>query len=446
MNNRLEVTDRLPRNLNEKAAKLFQIEKSLTEANIPEDDLQALEFDTNRIKNRIQQVQAELANATGGEDEEQLKLVRSNLRRIVKRKEELTSQHTDLLSDQGRLEEELRLKEERLHQLEDQTKLSPQEFKKFSQDIKDLANQSRNKNAVLQSLKQEYGVLVVTEEVLKKRSQLSREQVEQMERDAGTVGAAATREQLLQISKEKAEADEVKNADLEKLTEVLQDITNTLKKKKSDLAPQIKDLRKMREQYQEMETHYSEAKAKWERENSQLQMERNKLENEVASLQHLCDEQEHRYHAANMWHLRHEIKTDILKCEETLRANMSIPKDPKVWPFGPPTRPYRDVYKGKTMQLDKENKDLVTKARSVQQNYEPNMKQQKMFASLRQLLEAKNRIYRIQAGDELPDGSMPPVAARTGQSSNVMAMDMTDVGSGGQAGMAGVNRLMLSDD
>lgn len=214
-------------------------------------------------------------------------------------------------------------------------------------------------------------MLVNTVEALKKRARLSREQLDKMEQDAGTVGAANTREQLLEVSEQKRLADEAKSVMLEEMSTTVEQITQTLKDKKSALAPQIKDLRKMRESYQEMEAHYNDAKSKWDRENSQLGMDRTRLENEVNTYQRLTTEAEQAYHFANCWSLRYEIKTDVLKTEEMLRNNLPPSKDAKLWPFGPPTRPYRDVYKQKTMQLDKENKELVGTAKNVRDTFEP---------------------------------------------------------------------------
>merc|ERR1711865_206367 len=88
--------------------------------------------------------------------------------------------------------------------------------------------------------------------------------------------------------------------------------------------------------------------------------------------------------------------------------------------------------KQKTMQLDKENKDLVGAAKNVRDTFEPNMKQQKMFSSLKNLLDAKNRIYRVASGEEMvSDGQLQQ--QRQGQNANMMALDMADVGSGGKS-------------
>lgn len=92
----------------------------------------------------------------------------------------------------------------------------------------------------LNELKAETVVLARTETLLKKQWDELRIKLNIIESERGVQGYTEVQDRLEQVSSLKAQIDDAKGKTLEQMSQLVTDITTTLKDRKSKLAPQVK--------------------------------------------------------------------------------------------------------------------------------------------------------------------------------------------------------------
>lgn len=206
--------------------------------------------------------------------------------------------------------------------------------------------------------------------------------MEEMEKRKGISGFHNTNQKIVEISKGKAQIDEMKGKALEEVSYIVQAIASEIKEKKAKLAPQIKELRALQQKARDLETEYKEKKNQYTSSKIGLESEQGRLQEEVRGLTSKFTEEENRYHT-----IRSQL-TLFDKAWERTYATARAAAD------GGTGENRREKYSQFLAAQEKRAKKLREQQKMVKESHEPNVKQQIMLRDLRKLMDAKLRVAR----------------------------------------------------
>ena len=120
--------------------------------------------------------------------------------------------------------------------------LTGEQFKTYVSDLRVKSSVYKQKRAVLNDLKTEYGILSRTLEILRAQEEALRDTLDRIESQQGVRGFRETRDLLERISDEKANTDEEKGRTLEEMSNLVRVLNSKISEKKVHLAPLLRGL------------------------------------------------------------------------------------------------------------------------------------------------------------------------------------------------------------
>jgi intraflagellar transport protein 81 len=167
---------------------------------------------------------------------------------------------------------------------------------------------------------------------------------------------------------------------LEEISEIVERINVTLKKKKEKLAPQIKELRSVRTDFEAIESVYRTKKTQYENISLGFESERLKLEQDVAGHVAGIQEEESQYHFLHCLQGVHQARAEQVAKEE---------KQPGF---------YKDLYEKAIAEQEALTKSLRNEKNELTKKHEDRSSNRTIFASLRGLLVKKLEITKNPNG------------------------------------------------
>ena len=152
----------------------------------------------------------------------------------------------------------------------------------------------------LDEIKAEVTVLDRTKQILKERAGDVDDFLHDLEKKKGIQGYSAVEDQIQGVSELKEQLDNVKSKSLQELTALVQQIDVECKEKKNRLAPEIKKLRTLRTKFAEVESEHNEQKKVYDTVQSQVESEKERLDKDIGHQFSEYQEQETKFHNANI--------------------------------------------------------------------------------------------------------------------------------------------------
>ena len=386
----------LPKNIEARRKECVEVERVLMEPLMSDGDL-------DTVRQQLDEANAELARLMEkympGNDPEQdkLALFRQQASIIAHKKEAEVNDYKAALDDLASAERELKVREERLKQMEGGGQVvKEEEFKRYVAKLRKLNNLYRKKKQEISFLKAEFGVLSRTEEVLRSRDENLQEVIAILEEKKGVRGYVQTQETLEQVSAAKRELDEQKGTKLSEMTKTIDELTEAITAKKALLAPLIKEIKPLRQQHQELQAIHAEKKVTYDTVYAGVDAKKSHLELEVRSYWEEKTAHESQYHYLQAMKQSIELQQQKVAAEMKSYMGRDMEKNEK-------RRSLRDQYTRKIQEQENLGRALRDKQTEVRKNHAHNMQQVKMWQDLRSLLKAKKDSYeaaRLQRNEE----------------------------------------------
>ncbi|QDZ19462.1 intraflagellar transport protein 81 [Chloropicon primus] len=393
--NREAVNDRLPRETEQKHKHLSVLQYVLQEANKgqgwTEARLSELQRSNQDKKQEIEALQARQADSMSkSAGDLQLVQQRQMANMISRKKQDLEKTVDDLMRKKERLgleyEEQLSLAE--IQQQQDSC--SEEEMNQVKGEVKALTKK-------YQSLKSSFTELNAEQLVLERTQGILQQMEGSTGRDPGSE-LSKTAKRIGEVSVAKTEVDEMKSAQLEKISGLVQDINSSIKERKAKLAPQIKELRTLRAKYKEVEEVYASRKKENQANLNNFEARIGKLASEERQLRTSVGQNETLYH--------------LLNCSSSLLAtNQRRATNPTV--ADRVLRKYEDKLQQQAGLL----REYSAKAGSLKENHGASVDQASAMQGLLKILNMKlDSLSRGNVGGE----DFQPVANYETASSNVL--------------------------
>jgi len=225
----------------------------------------------------------------------------------------------------------------------------------------------------------------------------------------GLEGYGETQEELEKVSQQKAEVDELKGKTLEEMSQVVQEITDKIKKRKNQLAPQIMKLRKLRTEVRDKETIYLDKKTAFDNTKAGIDSDLQNVQAEADTAL-----KEAAYEESEVYRFESAASIETVKLQRV--ADERQGRFRKTLPDGTQINSYRELYQYKVKQQEAASKELRERQKRIRENHGGNSKQVKLFKDMHKLLRCKvdmqNRA-RAEAND---------AAAMEGEDTNILTM------------------------
>ena len=295
--NRESVNDRLPRETELKHKHLSILQYVLQESTQNEgwterrlQELQRSNQEKQQDIRALEEKQRESMSKNAGD----LQLVQQRqMASMVERKRidlegtvETLSQKKEKLA----IEYEERLSQGDPRNNEGEEERTPEEVESLKRDVKRLTRRYQQLKASATELSAEMLVLERTQGLLFRAEGAGSEGSSELSRTAKQIG---------EVSVAKSEVDEMKSAQLEKISGLVHDINKSIKERKAKLAPQIKELRALRATYKEAEEAYTRRKKENQANLNNFEARVGKLAGEERQLRSQVSKNETLFHLLN---------------------------------------------------------------------------------------------------------------------------------------------------
>ncbi|XP_013359189.1 PREDICTED: intraflagellar transport protein 81 homolog isoform X2 [Chinchilla lanigera] len=348
------VTEKLPKELENKKKELHFLQKVVSEPAMGHADLLELESKASIISRKKE-----------GKAEE-----------LQETKEKLAN-----------LEREVSVKRNQIREFDGAEVLKGDEFKRYVSKLRSKSTVFKKKHQIIAEFKAEFGLLQRTEELLKQRHENIQHQLQAMEEKKGVSGYSYTQEELERVSALKSEVDELKGRTLDDMSEMVKKLNSLVSEKKSALAPVIKELRQLRQKCQELTQECDEKKSQYDSCAAGLESSRSKLEQEVRGLREECLQEESKYHYTNC--MIKNLEVQLHRATEEMKTYVSSDQQEK-------RKAIREQYTKNIAEQENLGKKLREKQKAVRESHGPNMKQAKMWRDLEKLMECKRQCFLKQ--------------------------------------------------
>lgn len=386
---------KFPQEFRAQQENLQRVEKALAEPPKTEHDIADMEDEIAQLRASIQQFQAQVAEAqrangaaNGGDDK--LAIFRQHAsvqaKKLADKEEEAERMQQEKVAVQRQMESVEAKLAELSRAAGARGAMSREEFKQYSNMLRNKTAQYKKVKAELAELAAESVVLHRTEQLLKSRSADLEGFLKDLEAKRGVAGFLETHDKLDAVSAMNAQVNQLKGETLEEISRVVTDLNQTLKERKNQLAPQIKELRAVRQKYQETEQVYLDRKAQYDATAVGLEAERLKLEQECAAFQDDCLREESQFHLLNCQLEVERARADKVAQEvefESGGGGKRLLRD---------IRSFQELYKHKVTQQESLTKELRKQQKSLKASAGDRAAQRDMFEHLAKLLSCKMRL------------------------------------------------------
>lgn len=360
--------------------------------------------DISDLERQIEDLSGDVENLTAKRDQAhsavdgKVGFYRDRATAVEKKRDRLMEQVSELETEKQETELELQALSGELEKylINGQKPKSEAEMKQYISDLTSKTNVYKQYKAELQSLWNETRVLQNTELTLRARDDNIKEFNLHEEKRRGVMGALDTQDQLEQVSAEKSKVDASKGSALDEMSEIVDNITRTLKSRKATLAPKIKELRETRAEFQTHEKVYLEKKRQYENTNVGLEAERIKLEQDVEGNVKAIQSEESSYHFISALQQLTRAKQNMLERELSHAVGERQATSE--------CRTYQEVYERTIHRKEERAKELRRKQKQVKESHTDHVQQRKKFWDLQKLLtiklESQNRVVQEQRREE----------------------------------------------
>ena len=295
--NRIAVNERLPRETEQKQKQLSILQYVLQESSKgegwSEGRLHELHMSNAEKKSDIEELQSRTADSMR-ENAGDIQLVqqRQMANMVSRKKQELARTVEELLDQKERLarEYEEKVSENEVKEVQEPS-YTEEEMASLKSRVKGLTKTYQELKAGLTELNAEQLVLERTQSILyQMEGSTGRDPSSELSRTAKQIG---------EVSVAKSEVDEMKSAQLEKISGLVHDINKSIKERKAKLAPQIKELRTFRANYKELEDTYTRKKKENQANMTNFEARIGKLAREEKQLRTTVNQNETMYHLLN---------------------------------------------------------------------------------------------------------------------------------------------------
>ena len=375
--NGISVNEMLPIETEQKHKQLSILQYVLQEASKgqgwTEARLSELQRSNSEKKAEIEALQARTADSMSkNAGDIQLVQQRQMANMVSRKKHELERTVEDLMHQKEKLaieyEEQLAVR-------------APTEESHTPEEMAALKKEVKGVTKTYQGLKAKYTELNAEQLVLERTQSI----LYQMEGSTGRDPASElsrTAKQIGEVSVAKTEIDEMKSAQLEKISTLVRDINKTIKERKAKLAPQIKELRVLRAKYKEVEDTYTVKKKENQANLSNFEARIGKLASEERQLRTSVTKNETLYHFSN-------CSTKLLPTNQRRASNPTVAE--RV------LRKYEDKLQQQAALL----KDCSTKAGKLKENHGASVDQVAAMQGLLRVLNLKlDALSRGNVGEE----------------------------------------------
>lgn len=410
----------LPQTLAQRHETLVKLQRLLSDPAKTEDDVRELQNRLRMAERDVERLNNQIAEAQKKAGDDKLAMYRHHSALVSKKLQQKEADLEEAESELNELNREIEGKEAKVSEMAGSKFMGREEFKRYASQLREKTNKFKKLKAELNEIRDETVVLTRTVAILQGKDQDLAAFLAKMESEKGISGYTDTQAKLEKMSKETATLDQTKGKTLEEISNIVTDITQTLKERKNKLAPQIKELRAVRQRYQELEGAFLSQKGKYEHTAVGLETERSRLQKECDALQEECLREESRYHYLNslsdiadgqLERVREEAKFE--------RGEGRLLRNFKTW---------RELYQNKVQQQEQLAKQLRKQQKSIKENEGPNMAQRAQFLDLQSLLALKLKLYKELAGQQQKDDAANISAFDTMEigGANVMTIDQSD--------------------
>jgi len=338
------------------------------------------------LEGELQELQKKKEEKMKDKAVQQLQMFRQQATLTANRKQKFLEELQSTKEETMKVKHAIAAKEEDLHRVSNKKFLKGEDFDKYANSLRGKSTRYKAMKAELNELRSEFGVLQLTEEIMKGKVDLKEYQ-----------GIMTTKKELDSVNKTRAKLDGQKSETLEELSRIVQEFVSNIRERRNKLAPQILELRNTRQQAQVIEREYEERKEKYESEERRLQAETGKLEDEVNQLTQECRLNESLYHRLN--------------CQ----LNIAQAAEKRV-------QDEKDFLSG-ARRLDESHKswtDMFDKKRQIESTRTEHLQQMDWFRDLKRLLECKVTYYKREANEKKGHGDIGAM----GDMGGVMMGDM----------------------
>ena len=363
------------------------------------DDLHELQREHADLMNDVDDLLQRRENSAIANDSK-ITFVRDRLANVEKKKEKLYDQIKELEDEKLEAERDLKKAQAEfkaiIGQTEESTLPNGQPKPKTEQQMKDYMTELNRKTQKYKLLKselelerQEVQVLMRTEAVLRSRDTNIQEFNDEQEKKLGVVGYSSAQDNLENLAQAKSEVDATKGQTLEEISDIVEKINLTLKKKKEKLAPQIKDLRAVRQDFEAVEAIYKTKKAQYDNISLGFESERLKLEQDVQQHQQGICEEESQYHFLHCFNAITTARLDQVAKES---------KDGT----------YQSIYEKAISDQEAATKTLRNEKKNITEKHDDHVAQRGMFQALRGILNKKLELVKNPQGSSINSSNTQP--------------------------------------
>ncbi|XP_023576442.1 intraflagellar transport protein 81 homolog, partial [Octodon degus] len=320
------VTEKLPKELENKKKELHFLQKVVSEPAMGHADLLELESKINEVNTQINQlIEKKMMRTEPAEGK--LSLYRQQASIISHKKEAKAEELQETKEKLANLEREVSAKRNQIREFDGTEVLKGDEFKRYVSKLRSKSTVFKKKHQIIAEFKAEFGLLQRTEELLKQRHENIQRQLQAMEEKRGVSGYSYTQEELERVSALKSEVDELKGRTLDDMSDMVKKLNSLVSEKKSALAPVIKELRQLRQKCQELTQECDEKKSQYDSCAAGLESSRSKLEQEVRGLREECLQEESKYHYTNC--MIKNLEVQLHRATEEMKAYLSSDQQEK---------------------------------------------------------------------------------------------------------------------
>lgn len=278
-----------------------------------EEDVRIKREQLREIEEHLNKIQDNLDTAL--EKNQKLMVFRQASTMSLKKLHEKEEELEKVLEIKRRITRQYEDKEEELQASGVDTKNPKIDLKKYGAIVRDKIEKYKRMREELASLRNELVILQRTETILKTRDEKIDEYYQELERIKGVVGARAEQETVGILTLQTAEVDIAKNATLEQISQLVEQIGREFKNKQAQLQPIIAELKNMRVEYMEIDSSHKSKKEQYDKIVVGLDMDKQGLERECDTLQDEATREESRYHYLNNLIAINKIKLERVEKE-----------------------------------------------------------------------------------------------------------------------------------
>lgn len=417
--NRALANEELPARLTQRHETLTKLQRLLSDPAKTEDDVRELQGRLRAAERDVERLNHQIAEAQKKAGDDKLAMYRHHSALVSKKLQQKEADLDEAEQELAEINREVEEKESKISEMAGPKFMGREEFKRYASQLREKTNKFKKLKAELNEVRDETVVLTRTVAILQGRDAKLGQFLAKLESDRGISGYTDTQARLEKMSKETATLDQTKGKTLEEISNIVTDITQTLKERKNKLAPQIKELRAVRQRYQELEGAFLSQKGKYEHTAVGLETERARLQKECDQLQEECLREESRYHYLNCLSDIADGQVDRVREEAKFeRGEGRLLRDFKTW---------RELYANKVQQQEQLAKQLRKQQKAIKENEGPNMAQRAQFLDLRSLLQLKLKLYKELAGQQQQEDAANIAVFDTMEigGANVMTIDQS---------------------